>query len=262
MSLAIEALRQVNQTEGIEIDGVTLRDVDIKTPLVIPEKENGIEIQLRFQELATSEKATIWYSFAVESITEDRWTTHCEGRIAANHHIPLTARTLHSPVDLAKLTQRVPGRRWYDAFNRVGFEYGPTFQPLDQIRTNGRDHDAAANVKVATESGVMDGESRYILHPSPIDACLQLIIVSINAGLHKEMACGVVPLQMQEVNLWFPNDEAGSNGHAVAWTDEFNGRYFNTHTQLATESGELVLDVKCMRCVSYEAAAPQIAPEA
>lgn len=48
MSLAIEALRQVNQTEGIEIDGVTLRDVDIKTPLVIPEKENGIEIQLRF----------------------------------------------------------------------------------------------------------------------------------------------------------------------------------------------------------------------
>lgn len=64
------------------------------------------------------------------------------------------------------------------------------------------------------------------------------------------------------MNLWFPNDEAGSNGHAVAWTDEFNGRYFNTHTQLATESGELVLDVKCMRCVSYEAAAPQIAPEA
>ena len=261
MSLAIEALRQVNQTEGIEINGVTLRDVDIKTALVIPEKDNGIEIQLRFQELATAEKATTWYSFAVESIMEDRWTTHCEGRIAANHHIPLSARKLDSPVDLAKLTQRVPGRRWYEAFNRVGFEYGPTFQPLNQIRTNGRDHDAAANVKVATESGVMDGESRYILHPSTIDACLQLIIVSINAGLHKEMACGVVPLQMQEVNLWFPNEEAGSNGHAVAWTDELNGRYFNTHTQLATESGELVLDVKSMRCVSYEAAVPQNATE-
>lgn len=262
MSLAIEALRQVNQTEGIEIDGVTLRGVDIKTALVIPEKDNGIEIQLRFQELATTEKATTWYSFAVESITEDRWTTHCEGRIAANHHIPLSARKLDSPVNLAKLTQRVPGRRWYEAFNRVGFEYGATFQPLNQIRTNGRDHDAAANVKVATESGVMDGESRYILHPSTIDACLQLIIVSINAGLHKEMACGVVPLQMQEVNLWFPNEKAGSIGHAVAWTDELNGRYFNTHTQLATESGELVLDVKSMRCVSYEAAVPQNATEA
>lgn len=261
MSLAIEALRQVYQTECSEIHGVTLRDVDIKTALVIPEKDNGIEIQLRFQELAMVEKTTMWYSFAVESITDERWTTHCEGRIAANHNLPTSPRKLDSPVSLSKLTQRVPGKRWYKAFNRVGFEYGPAFQPLTQIRTNGKDHEAAANVDVATESGVMDGESRYILHPSTIDACLQLIIISINAGLHKEMACGVVPLQMEEVNLWFPNDQAGSKGHAIAWTDELNGRYFNTHTKLATESGELVLDVKSMRCVSYEAAVPQNATQ-
>lgn len=261
MSLAIEALRQVYQTQGSEIHGVTLRDVDIKTALVIPEKDNGIEIQLRFQELAPVEKTTMWYSFAVESITEDRWTTHCEGRIAANHNLPTSPRKLESPVSLSKLTQRVPGKRWYKAFNRVGFEYGPAFQPLTQIRTNGKDHEAAANVDVATESGGMDGESRYILHPSTIDACLQLIIISINAGLHKEMACGVVPLQMEEVNLWFPEDQTGSKGHAIAWTDELNGRYYNTHTKLATESGELVLDVKSMRCVSYEAAVPQNATQ-
>lgn len=262
MSLAIEALRQICQTEGAAIHGVTLRDVDIKTALVIPEKDNGIEIQLRFQELSMAEKSTMWYSFAVESITDDRWTTHCEGRIAANHNLPTSPRKLESPVSLSKLTQRVPGKRWYQAFNRVGFEYGPAFQPLSQIRTNGKDHEAAANVDVATESGVMDGESRYILHPSTIDACLQLIIISINAGLHKEMACGVVPLQMEEVNMWFPNEDAGGGGHAIAWTDELNGRYYNTHTKLATKSGELVLDVKSMRCVSYEAAAPQHATQA
>lgn len=262
MSLAIEALRQICQTEGAAIHGVTLRDVDIKTALVIPEKDNGIEIQLRFQELARGEKSTMWYSFAVESITAEQWTTHCEGRIAANHNVSISPRKLESPVSLSKLTHRVPGKRWYQAFNRVGFEYGPTFQPLSQIRTNGKDHGAAANVDVATKSGVMDAESRYILHPSTIDACLQLIIISINAGLHKEMACGVVPLQMEEVNLWFPNEEAGARGHAIAWTDEFNGRYYNTHTKLATESGEMVLDVKSLRCVSYEAAAPQNATQA
>ena len=261
MSLAIEALRQVYQTEGSEIHGVTLRDVDIKTALVIPEKENGIEIQLRFQEVAMVEKKKMWYSFAVESIADERWTTHCEGRIAANHNLSVSPRKLESPVSLSKLTQRVPGKRWYKAFHRVGFEYGPAFQPLSQIRTNGKDHEAAANVDVATESGIMDGESRYILHPSTIDACLQLIIISINAGLHKEMACGVVPLQMEEVDLWFPDKEAGSKGHAVAWTDKLDGRYFNTHTKLVTESGELVLDVKSLRCVSYEAAVPQNATQ-
>ena len=262
MSLAIEALRQVFQTEGTEIHGVTLRDVDIKTALVIPEQDSGIEIQLRFQEKMMAEKLTTWYSFAVESITDGRWTIHCEGRIAANHSLPKSPRKLESPVNLSNLTQRVPGKRWYEAFKSVGFEYGPAFQPLIQIRTNGKDHEAAANVDVTTESGVMDGESRYILHPSTIDACLQLIIISINAGLHKEMACGVVPLQMEEVNLWFPKEEAGSKGHAIAWTDELNDRYFNTHTALATESGELVLDVKGMRCVSYEAAVPQTSTQA
>ncbi|KAL8766526.1 MAG: hypothetical protein Q9209_006742 [Squamulea sp. 1 TL-2023] len=62
---------------------------------------------------------------------------------------------------------------------------------------------------------------------------------------------------MEEVNIWFPADEAGSCGHAVAWTDELDGRYFNMHTQLATESGQLVLDIKSLRFVAYEAAVPQ-----
>ena len=94
---------------------------------------------------------------------------------------------------------------------------------LTQIRKNGKDHDAAARIKVATGSGVVHVESSYIVQPSTIDACLQLIIVSINARLQKEMACGVVPLQMQVVDLQFRSEEAGSMGHAVAWTNESNG---------------------------------------
>lgn len=172
MSLAVKALGQVYQTESSEIPGVTLRDVDIKTALVLPEKDNGIEIQLRFQELASAEKTTMWYSFAVESITDQRGTTHCEGQIAANHNLKTSPRKLESPVNLLRLTHRVPGKRWYNAFNRVVFEYGLAIQPLTQTRTNGKDHEAAANVDVATESGVMDGESRYTVHPSTTGACL------------------------------------------------------------------------------------------
>lgn len=256
MSLAIEALRQVSEVEGVQFDGVMLRDINIKTALVIPDTDDGVEVQLRFQKATTLEKTPNWYYFMVESILDDRWTSHCEGRIAANHYSG--QRKLESPVDATKLTQRIPGKRWYDAFKRVGFEYGPCFQPLSQIRTNGKDHNAAATVSIATESGLMNGESRYILHPSTIDACLQLIIVSINAGLHKEMPHGVVPVQMEEVSIWFPGEEeTGSQGSAVAWTDEFDGRYFNTHTKLATEAGHVLLDVKNLRCVAYEAAVPQ-----
>lgn len=43
----------------------------------------------------------------------------------------------------------------------------------------------------------------------------------------------------------------------MAWTDDVDGRYFNTHTKLQDANGNLVLDVKSLRCVAYEAAVPQ-----
>lgn len=260
MSVAIEALRQVSELASIEVESVTLRDVDIKTALVVPDTDNGIEVQVRFQEItgSASAKSTTWYSFAVESITDDIWTTHCEGRIAANHASSQSVKKTESPIVASKLSQRVPGKRWYDAFHRVGFTYEGSFQPLKSIRSNGKDRHAIGTLDVNTESRLITGESRYILHPATIDATLQLIIISINKGLHKEIEWGVVPLELEEVTLWFPGEDAGFEGQAVAWTDNRNGRFFNTNTILETKSGKVVLEVKNLRCVAYEAAVPQV----
>lgn len=254
LSVAIEAVRQVSEARGINVEGVTIRDVAIKQALTIPETDDGIEIQLRLQQTSKSGALTAWYAFAVESVSDGQWTVHCEGSITLH---PGGPRDLNSPVDVSKLTKRTASKRWYSAFHGVGFQYERSFQPLGQIRTHNGHHHAASSVKTNVECGLMPAESRYLLHPSTIDACMQLIIISINAGDHKRMPYGVVPINMEEVNLWFPDSEAGSTGHAVAWTDELSGRYFNTHTKLFTESGQLVLDVKSLRCVAYEAAAPQ-----
>lgn len=261
MSLAIEALRQIHEVHELPFDVVTLRAINIKTALVIPETEDGIEIQLRLQRFPGAPARDSWYTFFVESILDGQWTSHCEGTIAANIHITKSEQDYKSPVNISKLNQRVPGRRWYDAFSRVGFEYTGSFQQLKSIRTNRKFHEAAAEVKVLNESGLIQGESRYIVHPATVDACLQLIIISINAGLHKQMACGVVPIKVDEVNFWFPGGDLGSAGSAVAWTDSFEPRYFNTHTKLMGESGNLIMDVKGLRCVAYEAAVPPQAIE-
>jgi NADPH:quinone reductase-like Zn-dependent oxidoreductase len=253
LSVACEALRQVCENKGIKVDGVTFRDVAIKVALVVPETDGGIEMQLRLNSIDDT-----WFKFTVETLSDDGWKLHCQGLIAANYREQKPLEQHSHPVDLAKLTQRVPGKRWYDAFNRVGFEYGPSFQPLGSIRTDSKYHHAAADVRLETECGLMTGESRYLLHPATIDGCLQLIIISINAGLHKEMQHGVVPIGIEELSIWPSSVETnGSVGHAVAWTDELDGRHFNTHTKLSSAAGQVVLDVKSLRCVSYEAAVPQ-----
>ncbi|KAI9370402.1 hypothetical protein BJX61DRAFT_96291 [Aspergillus egyptiacus] len=258
MSLAVEALRQVAEADDWPLGQVLLRDVDISTALVVPEADDGVTIVLRLDVLpqqGVAENGSPWYGFSVESLSEGKWVSHCRGKITGGPE-DVNAVSEH-PVDTSRLTQRVPGKRWYEAFQRVGFDYGPTFQQLGQIRTDRRYQEAEADVRVRDRSDVVESESRYVIHPSTVDACLQLIIVSIHHGKHKEMPWGVVPLRFEEVGLRFPaNGDEGAVGTAVAWTDKSEGRYFNTHTQLVGPSGRVLVDVKSLRCVAYEAAVP------
>jgi len=261
MSLAIEALRQIHEVQELPFKDITLRDVDMTKALVIPETNDGVEIQLRLQQVSETPERTGYYAFAVESMLDGEWTSHCTGTIAANTNALKTEQDYSSPVKLSKLTQSVPGKRWYDAFSRIGFDYSRSFQQLQHVRTDRRYHEAAAEVSVIDQSGLIQDESRYVIHSATVDACLQLIIISIHAGMHKEMPWGVVPIRIDEVNFWSPGVDLDSTGNAIAWTDGIDGRYFNTHTKLMGKSGNLIMSVKNLRCVAYEAAVPPKAAE-
>jgi Polyketide synthase dehydratase len=233
---------------------VSLRDVAIRTALTIPNADDGVEIAARLILCDDGETSRQWYTFTVESSSSGEaqsWTTHCRCRITAASTprgiVPAT------PVDPAALTQRVSSRRWYESFRRVGFSYTKTFQQLQQVRSSRNLHHAVGDVTVRTN--VMNAESRYLIHPATVDACLQLIIISIHAGRHKEMPWGVVPTRIEEMTLFPANSEA-ETGHAVAWTDKFESRRFNTHAQLVGPEGNLLMTIKSLTCVTYDAAPP------
>ena len=238
------------ETEGRSFEGVTLRDVDIKTALVIPDNNDGVETILRLQKPTDGSD---WHFFAVESLADGAWTVHCEGRVSASHKPVISKET---PVAESALTQRVSGKRWYNAFDRVGFYYGKTFQQLQFARTDRSVHHATGDVTVVESSSVMQGESRYLIHPSTVDACLQLIIISIHAGKHKEMPWGVVPTHIEELSIFPVELNPSSTGHAVAWTDGHNEREFNTNVRLTSSDGRLLLDIKNLTCITYDAALP------
>ncbi|KAI1145536.1 hypothetical protein F4825DRAFT_473895, partial [Nemania diffusa] len=247
LSVAIEALRQIHEIDNITFEGVKMRDIDIRAALVVPEAD-GIEIVTC---LHTTDDHD--YTFTLESVTSGHWTLHCQGRISATSK-SITDRD--HPVEETALTQRVYGKRWYEAFHRVGFNYTNTFQRLLDVRTDKSLQHAVGNLVVSNNSGVMMGESRYIVHPSSIDACLQLIIISINAGRHREMQWGVVPVHIEKFFLTFSESEVESTGHAVAWTEKSEGRRFHTHTCLTDSAGKLIMDIDGLTCAAYEAASP------
>ncbi|KAJ5788020.1 hypothetical protein N7457_003010 [Penicillium paradoxum] len=253
LSMAAEALWQVCDLRGEQIESVTFRDVILTVALAIPDNEDGVETQLRFDAIDET-----WFKFSVQSWSEGQWNVHCEGLIAANHRPQSVSSDRDHPVDTASLKQRVAAKHWYDGFKRVGFEYGPTFQTMSNIRTNQNIRQAASDVSVLTKStAAMAGESRYLLHPSTIDGCLHLVIVSINSGRYAEMQHGVVPIKFEEITVWPQKNDEAIIGQAVGWCDEQNGRYFDCGTKLIGADGQTILDGRNLRCVSYEAAVPQ-----
>ncbi|KAI0152902.1 ketoacyl-synt-domain-containing protein [Xylariaceae sp. FL1272] len=247
LSAAIEALRQIHEVENRPFSQVVAQNVDIRKALVIPE-DDGIEIMTCLHTTNGVE-----HKFTIESITSGVWTLHCEGTISTNN---CSAVARHHPVDEVALTQRVPGRRWYSAFHRVGFNYENTFQALLEAKSDKSLRHAAGDVVMAQSSSIMGDESRYFLHPRSIDACLQLIIISCHSGKYKTMPYGVVPTHIEKFTLLMSEDQLDNTGHAVAWADKIDARRFNTNTCLVDSRGKLIMDIERLECTAYEAVVP------
>ncbi|OJJ74811.1 hypothetical protein ASPBRDRAFT_193503 [Aspergillus brasiliensis CBS 101740] len=238
IAIAIEALWQISATPFSPSNGACLKDFEFQQGLVIPDTDYGTEIMTQLSR--QSNKGSGWYTFTVESLLDNQWTTHCSGLITARktkQKIPWQpheqmAKTLH---------QRTHPDRWYKTFDRVGVFYGRTFQRLGMVESNGQDYAAASTIGLNQESGTIDGESRYILHPGTIDACFQLAIVSFEKGRYNVMPYSTIPMRVEEMTIMSPEE---AEGNAFAWTDECQSPLFRSHIQLVSSDGLLMLECK------------------
>ncbi|KAI0403612.1 polyketide synthase [Xylaria palmicola] len=264
-AMAMEAIRQLNETsdDPAPIDCYVLRDVSIQQALVTPDDDNGVEVLLNMRpsrhSSGISEGGNKWWDFNVSSIAEGEFQkNHMSGRISIN-----ARRSQPAVKQVPTLTQRATGKSWNQALKQVGFDYGPTFQDMDGITFDGTTYCAHSDTRVKQQVSGMVGESRYVLHPASLDACLQLMIVAIWAGRTNAMQFGAVPVQADEVAIWEPTQAQikDGSGKAFSWIDPRGARSFNAHSQLVGSDGQVLMEISNMRCAAYEAAIPQNAEE-
>ncbi|RKK69506.1 Lovastatin diketide synthase mokB [Fusarium oxysporum] len=257
LSMAMEAITQLNEMSKapLEIDSYIFRDISIQQALVTPDDDDGIEtlFNMRPSRLSTDE-AMRWWDFNTSSIsTEGHVKNHMTGRIRINtNKRPALARTVPN------LPQRASGKLWNQAFKKVGFNYGPTFQDMDNITFDGISYCAQATTNIKTS--VMKDESRHVLHPAILDSCLQFMIVAIWAGRASAMKFGAVPVTAEEIVVWKPTQaqlDGSSSAKAFSWIDPRGQRLFNAHNQLLASDGQVLMEIKSMQCTAYEAAIPQ-----
>ena len=252
ISMAIVAASQTYEElpNALPVEGYSLRNVDIKTALKIPEDQYGIEIILSM-ELADSAtaKAPAWATFSISSIARDsdKWTEHCTGFIKPE----VSATSLQSnKINTSGKLRTIDAGSWYKKFAEVGLGYGPTFQALSEIRADSAKNLASAKLGLKTTvNSVKGGESAYPIHPASLDATIQLGLLACHGGQTDKVKTAFVPIHLSQLTLRTGSDQDWGMASAHG---EFRGlRSAYLQLQLQSQTGDILLDMKDLRCISY-----------
>lgn len=270
MAMAVEAITQVHELatdHGAHsvIESYILRDVSFEKALVTPDTDDGVEVIFNLRPSPRG-SGSEWHDFGVSSISteiDDQGKPvvlqHMAGSIRIVTSQPGTNKVRKQAEPMPDMPQRASGRAWNEAFRGIGFDFGPTFQGLDNIRFDGHSYEAVGTTTVKQEVDPSLGESRYVLHPAIVDSVLQLGLAALNTGRTSAIKVGVVPIQVDEVTFYPPT--AGqinrpAQGHA--WLPRRGVRSFEGSAQVTSAvDGQLLLEIVNMKTISYEAALPQ-----
>ncbi|KAF3806818.1 Prosolanapyrone synthase [Colletotrichum gloeosporioides] len=252
---ALRAHAESGRTSGVE--GLSLRNMDIKKSLVIPEDDYGVEILTSMELVDESpSQPPAWATFSISSVKRDtdEWTEHSTGRIKIHHakadkHIVDKHQVHHA-------SRAVDAQVWYNKFLDIGLGYGPVFQPLSDIRVDPVSGATVATIDLqpsSSSSSLAGGESRYPVHPASLDGAIQLGLIACHKGRPDEASTAFLPVQIPR--LYISNAIAQDVCTVTARGTRRGIRSAHLDLQMLGPDGEVLVSVEKLRCVSYSSEA-------
>ena len=189
IAMACEGMRRLNDGVATEC---SLRSVDIKSALVLKEQvTHEIVTHMRPVRLTNSLDSQ-WYEFSVSSYDGTVWTKHCTAQVRSGKQVSNTVENIEPQA------RSVHTAGWYRIMQRIGLNYGPEFQLMDNITALPGQHHATASVKNPRPDV---SASAYQLHPSIIDQVLQAFTVAMAEGLTRKFTKLCVPRYIEEIYI-------------------------------------------------------------
>ena len=192
-----EAIRQVTGSEAYVI-----RNFFVKSAMMFRGSESTEVATTMTRISLTEDTESSWFSFIVASYNGESWTTHCvaEGKPMNNKNDMANHRGLAK-----SLPRHVSEEYMYNRMERMGLNFGPKFRLLQNISNGVGDYKARAvvadaegeqNIGYATNPAKDD---HYAVHPTVLDAILQLSIIAMNKGLPRKMNELQVPSRISHI---------------------------------------------------------------
>ncbi|KAI1776601.1 fatty acid synthase S-acetyltransferase [Hypoxylon cercidicola] len=176
IAIAGEAVKQISEVG----EGFSIRNIIVSMALVLAEgKPTEMMTTFRPHRLTTSLNSS-WWEFTVSSFNGHVWTKHCTGEVTAlsSNLGPAQAQT---PDDLPR---KVNARKWYETMQKSGLDLGTCFQTLDTIETSTNSENRAIGKVI---NGRQGDEANYHIHPTVIDATLQIMSAAAVNGYARKV---------------------------------------------------------------------------
>ena len=155
---------------------------------------------LNLRTIHISNKSPPEYEFYVSSVTEGgKWSEHAVGKVTL-----VTSSKSENPIPIVTTGLKAYDvKAWYAGLSTAGVTFGPSFQTLSDINTSPDTLQALAKISLSTTKQIMPEQSRYIIHPTTLDGCLQLSVV---AALARSTSApkAFLPVSIDELTIWEP----------------------------------------------------------
>ena len=215
LAMAVEAVCQVTGITKADEPSFDLRQFSISKALPLSTDANaeGVEVftTLSPKKLSGSMDSKKWYEFAVMSYDNGKSVNHAQGMVSINTDGPISSKYSSTHIDMEPLATR----NWYDRFQKVGLNFGPTFQTMRKIETHRKKQIMHTRAEVPYLQGGGQGktkQSRYVIHPITIDTMFQAAIIASSAGVMKDLTCKV-PTVIESARIKAPK----SNVEGQMW---------------------------------------------
>ncbi|KAL2760152.1 hypothetical protein ACRALDRAFT_1046570 [Sodiomyces alcalophilus JCM 7366] len=203
-AIAGEAIRQLT---GVETS-YSLRHVVLSQALILQDgADTEVVTNLRPHRLTDSADSQ-WWEFTIASYNGNSWVKHCVGQVSAVESAePVQVEEVKS------LPRKLDTMKVFHILDKAGMGYGPAFQRLDNITAGTLETKAVSSVT----RDLNGDEDKYHLHPTVIDAALQMGLVAARSGKLDASNCAAMPTLIEEVTIF--NTAADAEMTVAALTD-------------------------------------------
>ncbi|KAL7944087.1 polyketide synthase [Trichoderma barbatum] len=272
MAMSIEALSQVQDIKSKLVAGqpfsFEFENVNISAAFVVPDEKDAeagnteLHTVMSPRKISTANSSGNWHEFSISSWISGVATLHCMGSIRV---VESAMKPKDGSVMISSSGHEVWGMsRWYAKAKEEGLNFGPTFQSLTSLHTDGNrtSTDSVATTVLDPPSAAATGMF-YAMHPITIDACFQAAIMGGTAGNINTLRA-YVPVFVSSCSIQIPQGGSACLGdEEIRIHSRMEKTGFSTRAvafTLRLPDGTPAIDMPHLRMNAYTGKAP-VEPE-